>query len=85
MITSFIVAAVLLIGAIATLYFIRNPGARLGTIAAFIVLFALSVSVLPNAKRAEVFAAAAAYAAVLVVFVLGELGSTSGAQCSCTA
>ena len=31
-----------------------------------------------NAKRIEVFASAAAYAAVLVVFVSGNLGSSPG-------
>lgn len=71
---STVIAAILLVGAITVLYFITDSGARLGTIACFMVLLALSVSLLTNAKRAEIFAATAAYAAVLVVFVSGELG-----------
>ena len=38
----------------------------------FTVLFAGSVGLLTAASRAEVFAATAAYAAVLVVFVSGN-------------
>jgi hypothetical protein len=34
-----------------------------------------------NARRAEVFAATAAYAAVLVVFVSGDLGGSKSEQC----
>lgn len=82
---SAVVAAILLIGAIATLYFIQNQGARLGTIACFTVLFALSLGLLTNAKRAEIFAATAAYAAVLVVFVSGDLGGSSDTPCVCPA
>lgn len=46
-------------------------------IAAFTVLFAVSVGLLTNAKRVEIFAATAAYAAVLVVFVSGDLGGSA--------
>lgn len=76
---STIVAAILLIGAIISLYWVTKPGARLGMISGFTILFALSVILLTNAKRSEVFAASAAYAAVLVVFVSGELGKTNTA------
>ena len=38
----------------------------------FTVIFAGSVGLLTSASRAEVFAATAAYAAVLVVFVSGN-------------
>jgi hypothetical protein len=75
-IISTVVAAILLIGAILTLYFVTRPARRLALIAAFTILFALSVSLLTNARRAEMFAATAAYAAVLVVFVSGNLGSS---------
>ena len=54
----------------------------LGLIAMFMVLFAASVAVLTNAKRSEVFAATAAYAAVLVVFASSPL-SSGGGGCSC--
>jgi len=40
------------------------------------VLFAACVGWLTNAKRDQIFAATAAYAAVLVVFVSGNLGSS---------
>lgn len=79
---STIIAAILLVGAIAALYFITNPGARLGIIAVFMTLFAVSVAPLTNAKRAEVFAATAAYAAVLVVFVSGDLGGSNTGNCT---
>jgi hypothetical protein len=65
-------AAILLVGAITTLYFIKQPSAKLGLLAAFTSLFAASVGTLTSARRQEVFAASAAYAAVLVVFVSGD-------------
>ncbi|KAH0541718.1 hypothetical protein FGG08_003810 [Glutinoglossum americanum] len=71
---SVVLAAVLLIGAIASLYVVQSPNWRLGMIASFTVLFAICVGLLTNAMRAEVFGATAAYAAVLVVFVSGNLG-----------
>ena len=43
-------------------------------IAAFTLLFGLSLRFLTNAKRAEIYGSSAAYAAVLVVFVSGNLG-----------
>ncbi|KAF1947644.1 hypothetical protein EJ02DRAFT_439862 [Clathrospora elynae] len=53
-------AALLLIGAIVVLYMVRSPDWRLGLIAAFTTLFAGSVGLLTNARRAELFAATAA-------------------------
>lgn len=76
---STVIAAILLIGAITSLYFVTNPGAKLGMISGFTVLFAIGVGLLTNAKRSEIFAATAAYAAVLVVFVSGNLGNTNTA------
>ncbi|KAF1969169.1 hypothetical protein BU23DRAFT_477914, partial [Bimuria novae-zelandiae CBS 107.79] len=67
-----LVAAVLLIGAIVSLYFVKRPTAKLGMIACFTTLFSISVGSLTSAKRQEVFAASAAYAAVLIVFVSGD-------------
>ena len=69
-----ILAAILLEGAIVTLYFVTNAHLQLGLIALFMVLFAASIGLLSNAKRSEMFAATAAYAAVLAVFVSGNLG-----------
>lgn len=76
-----VIAATLLIGAIVNLYLVPNPKAKLGFVAMYTVLFALSVALCTNARRAEVFAATAAYAAVLVVFVSGDLGGTKSEQC----
>jgi hypothetical protein len=78
---SMIIAAILLISAILSLHFVSNPRAKLGLVAMYTLLFALSVSLLTNARRAEVFAATAAYAAVLVVFISGDLGGLKAEQC----
>lgn len=64
-----------LFGAIYNLYYVTNERRRLGLIAGYTVAFALCVGLLTNARRSEVFGACAAYAAVLVVFVSGNLGS----------
>ena len=71
----------LLIGAIVSLYVVTQPAAKLGLVAMYTVLFASSVTLCTNARRAEVFAATAAYAAVLVVFVSGDLGGSKSEQC----
>ncbi|KAF2691180.1 hypothetical protein K458DRAFT_455504, partial [Lentithecium fluviatile CBS 122367] len=76
---SMISAATLLIAAIVSLYSVNSDKAKLGLVAMYTVLFALSVASLTNARRAEMFASTAAYAAVLVVFVSGDLGG-DGAQ-----
>lgn len=76
-ILSSLLSAILLFGSITSLYFVHNPYSLLGMLGAWTVLFAVSVGWLTNAKRDQVFAATAAYAAVLVVFVSGTLG---GAQ-----
>ena len=78
---SMLCAAVLLVVAIVSLYVVNNPTAKLGMVAAYTVLFALSIALLTNAKRAEIYGAAAAYAAVLVVFISGDLGSSQPEQC----
>ncbi|KAF0325521.1 hypothetical protein GQ607_007272 [Colletotrichum asianum] len=75
---STLIAAILLIGSITGLYFVKNDAAKLGLIAFFTSLFALSVGLTTNARRAEIFAGTAAYAAVLVVFVSGDLSSSQG-------
>lgn len=66
---STIAVAALLIGSIAVLSVVSNQDQQPGWIAGFTVLFALSLVLLSNAKRVEVFAATAAYVAVLVVFM----------------
>ncbi|KAL3484257.1 hypothetical protein BJX62DRAFT_218934 [Aspergillus germanicus] len=74
-ILNIILAAAMLFGSIFNLYYVEDPKKRLGIVAAYTVAFALCVGLLTNSGRAEVFAASAAYAAVLVVFVSGNLQS----------
>ncbi|KAE8823021.1 hypothetical protein P3342_013584 [Pyrenophora teres f. teres] len=78
---SMLLAATLLVGAVVSLYFVENEKVKLALIAIYTALFAASVKSCTDAKRAEVFAATAAYAAVLVVFVSGDLGGSNGGQC----
>lgn len=66
---SVLLAAILLVGAIVALYFAPDQRIALGLIAVFTTLFAASIGILTNAKKAEIYAATAAYAAVLVVYV----------------
>ncbi|KAI1071462.1 hypothetical protein LB507_005295 [Fusarium sp. FIESC RH6] len=75
-----VVAIILLVGPITSMSFVNSRTAILGMICAFTVVFALSVGLMTNAKRAEIFAGSAAYAAVLVVFVSNEdlSGSNNG-------
>jgi hypothetical protein len=61
--------------AVVALYFIRSIHARLGMIAVFTACFAAAMGILSNARRAEIFAATAAYAAVLVVFLAQDISS----------
>ncbi|CAK1356504.1 hypothetical protein CB0940_10959 [Cercospora beticola] len=68
------IAALLLVGSIITLYLVRNPDVRLGLLIVFILLFAIGIRISTSASRENIFAATAAYAAVLVVFVSGDLG-----------
>ncbi|KAI0543699.1 hypothetical protein F4679DRAFT_567742 [Xylaria curta] len=78
-----IVAAVLLVGSITGLYFVTNNAAQLSMIAAFTAAFALSISLMTSARRAEIFAATAAYAAVLVVFVSGNIPNSQNMPTMC--
>ncbi|KAK3297131.1 uncharacterized protein B0H64DRAFT_391417 [Chaetomium fimeti] len=77
---STILAAMLLVGAILALYNIKSDNLKLGLIGLFTFLFAASTGLMTNAKRSEVFASTAAYAAVLVVFVSGDLGGSGSGQ-----
>lgn len=74
---STLLAAVLLFGAILSLRATSNEKAVLGMLCGYTVLFAACVGLLTNAKRDQIFGATAAYAAVLVVFVSGNLGTPS--------
>lgn len=73
-------AAVLLFGAIYNLYYVKSDQKRLGLIAGYTVLFAGCMGLMTKARRAEIFGACSAYAAVLVVFVSGGLGTTSNSN-----
>ncbi|KAJ4017492.1 hypothetical protein NW766_003552 [Fusarium irregulare] len=55
-----VVAIVLLVGPITSMSFVNSRPAILGMICAFTVAFALSVGLMTNAKRAEIFAGSAA-------------------------
>ena len=57
---SVVISALLLVGAIVALYFTHNQRAKLGLIAVFTMLFAASIGLLTNARKAEVYAATAA-------------------------
>jgi hypothetical protein len=76
-ILSSLLSAILLFGSITSLYFVQNHYALLGMLGGWTVLFATCVGWLTNARRDQIFAATAAYAAVLVVFVSGTLGGAS--------
>ncbi|KAK4032541.1 hypothetical protein C8A01DRAFT_20386 [Parachaetomium inaequale] len=64
-----LVAANFLVESIYALYFAATPLQRLGLIQVLTTIFALCAGFMTNARRAELFAVTAAYAAVLVVFV----------------
>ncbi|KAG7066448.1 hypothetical protein JMJ76_0000309 [Colletotrichum scovillei] len=70
-----IVSSVLPILSIVALYFIKSQIARLCTIVGFSALCSLALSVLTDARNAEIIATTAAYAAVQVVFVSGDVSS----------
>lgn len=71
------IASFLLTCPIIVLYFVTNPNARLALVILFILIFALGISVSTSANRDAIFAATAAYSAVLVVFVSGDLANAS--------
>ncbi|KAH8744803.1 hypothetical protein BGZ57DRAFT_281100 [Hyaloscypha finlandica] len=75
---SIVFSGILLLGAMACLSILQDRGwqLRLGLVAIFTSLFALVIGLLTNAKRSEIFTSSAAYAAVLVVFVSVNLGSS---------
>ncbi|USP76595.1 hypothetical protein yc1106_03869 [Curvularia clavata] len=64
-----IVASLIPIASIVVLYVVKSMTARLGIIAAFNVLVSVCLVGFTTAKRADIFAITAAFAAVQVVFV----------------
>lgn len=79
---SMVIAAILLVGAVVVLNILKQRKTQLGLIAMFTVLFAASVGILTNARRAEIFGSTAAYTAVLVVFISSTTTSGVG-NCLC--
>lgn len=59
-IINILVASFLLIGSIIGLYFATNDALKLALIAVFTALFALSIGLMTNARRVEIFAATSA-------------------------
>ncbi|KAF2211637.1 hypothetical protein CERZMDRAFT_68377 [Cercospora zeae-maydis SCOH1-5] len=74
---SVMLAVLLLVGSILTLYYVTDDGIRLGLLMMYIVVFATGVALTTGAKRDSIFAATAAYAAVLIVFISGDLNNSS--------
>ena len=72
---SVFLVVVWLVAAIVGLYFWRSNHGRLGLLSALTLGFAFSVLWLTTARRHDVFASTAAYAAVLVVFIGSTLQS----------
>lgn len=72
---SIAIATFLLVVPIIVLYFVTNPNARLALTITFIVAFAIGLGATTSANRDAIFAATAAYSAVLVVFVSGDLAN----------
>ncbi|KAJ9608350.1 hypothetical protein H2200_007338 [Cladophialophora chaetospira] len=58
----------------------KRAGLTLGLIALFTCLFAGTIALVTNARRAEIFGSCAAYAAVLVVFVSGDFANSNSAR-----
>lgn len=68
-----VMSSTLPILSIVILYFVQSTNIHIGLIVIFSSLFSAVVALLSDATNAEVMAATAAYAAVLVVFVSGNL------------
>lgn len=68
-----VIACMLPITGVIILYFVHNMGARLGIVAAFMAIFALTLAFATDASRVDIFTATSGFAAILVIFV----GSTS--------
>jgi len=68
-------AAGTMIGAMILLKDIKQDGARLIIVSVFTFVFAAGVGLLTNARRSEVYATTAGYAAVLVVYVSGSFST----------
>ena len=68
-----VLASILPVLSIVILYYVHSTNIRIGLIIVFSTLFSAVVALVSDARNVEVMAATAAYAAVLVVFVSGNL------------
>ncbi|KAK6510574.1 hypothetical protein TWF506_009678 [Arthrobotrys conoides] len=66
-----LLAIVVLVGSMTTLYFVESQGLRLGLVWVFTFLFAISIFLMANLSKGEIFLATAAYCAILVVYISG--------------
>jgi hypothetical protein len=71
-----VIGAAMPIASIVALYFIETEGGRIGATAGFTILFALVLATCTNARRLEIAASTAAFAAVEVVFIGSDLGKS---------
>ena len=70
-----VLSSILPVLSIVILYFVHSTNVHIGLIIVFSTLFSGVVALVSDARNVEVMAATAAYAAVLVVFVSGNLQS----------
>ena len=70
-----VLSSILPILSIVILYYVHSTNVHIGLIIVFSTLFSGVVALVSDARNVEVMAATAAYAAVLVVFVSGNLQS----------
>ncbi|OAK97991.1 hypothetical protein IQ06DRAFT_357127 [Phaeosphaeriaceae sp. SRC1lsM3a] len=75
-----LVASMVPIASIVVLYYVDSMPARLATIAVFNLFISICLMGLAKAKRAEIFAISAAFAAVQVVFIGTDKSSSNSAR-----
>ncbi|KAK6344315.1 hypothetical protein TWF696_007955 [Orbilia brochopaga] len=66
-----LLAIVVLVGSMTTLFFVESEGVRLGLVWVFTFLFAVSIFLMAKLSKGEIFLATAAYCAILVVYISG--------------
>ncbi len=71
-----VLSSILPVLSIVILYYVHSTDVHIGLIIVFSTLFSAVVALVSDARNVEVMAATAAYAAVLVVFVSGNLRSS---------
>ncbi|KAK6541920.1 hypothetical protein TWF694_007696 [Orbilia ellipsospora] len=66
-----LLAIIVLVGSMTTLFFVKSQGVRLGLVWVFTFLFAVSIFLMAKLSKGEIFLATAAYCAILVVYISG--------------